>query len=711
MSVQGASFLKVDPISWSPNLNCLIGSRGTGKSTLLDYLRLALDRLRDGDLPDDLREEINARIHDTLPQDAQVEVALKKPEGEYRVVYSSGQRQVFVTGADAPNPNLDARALFPFRILSQREIDHSVDRRDRKALLRILDDFIHPELDALAAETERLRGRIGEIEAALNTRHEAQKRRAALETENQGIERRLGNLEGLCEPLQRWQGVEAEQRFFEGLFEEAEQVLQTWRERLEDLELQATILTADLKRSPNATLVAEAAELADQAADRLRAAIETALGDFERTMIGDDAPLHQLYRQRWLPLFGHEQQAFEQAQQEAQADGVEPAEIEQLRRRSGELKTELAVLQQQAEEIEELEGQRQEVLAELRRVWQEQTKARQRKAEELMQVLRPRPGAKPLVEIQVAHQGDLDEAVEILAARIPDRRRINEQDIETLVKHLTEQPGTAQPSAVMDRFVAEARAATASLVLQRVFQDRRRDAFLEAYTESVLRALEVERIPDRITYLVYRQDGTLAGPIERVSAGQQGTAILYLLLAGGKEPLVVDTPEEGLDNEGVYLELVPLFRREKEHRQILVVTHNANIPVNADAELIVALDAIGVVPEKTLAEIVQRHAQPLNGDQLRHLAELVLRKDWEDAVRGYLGERQHWSDLVVEQVILAIGSQRQAEGRIKHLQTASQSKGEPAVGALDVPSVKRAVQDIMEGSEEAFRRRREKYGF
>ena len=711
ISVQGAAFLKTAPIAWSPNLNCLIGSRGTGKSTLFDYLRLALDRLRDGDLPDDLRDEINDRIRDTLPLTAQVEVVLEKPEGAYRVVYRDGQRQVFVADAEVPDLGLDVRTLFPFRILSQREIDHSIDRRDRKALLRILDDFIRAELDALAAEAERLRGRVGEIEAALDTRREAQKRRVALETERKGLEKQLDKLEKLREPLRRWQGVEAERRFFEDLFEETDQLLQTWRERLEDLELRATVLTDELRRSPNAALVARAGKLADQITAQLKAAIETALNTFEQATAKDDTPLRTLHRQRWQPLFGQEQQAFEKAQREAQADGTDVAEMEQLRSRLGMLKAELTVLQREVSEIEELEDQRKKVLAALRNVWQQQTQARQRKAEDLMEVLRPRPDARPLVEIQVEYQGDQDEAVEILAARIPDRRRINEQDIASLVKHLVSQPDAGQALNLMDRFIAEARAGTASPVLQQVFQDRRREAFLEAYPEPVLRSLEVERIPDRITYLVYRQDGTLAGPIERVSAGQQNTAILNLLLAGGEEPLVVDTPEEGLDNEGVYLELVPLFRSEKEHRQILIVTHNANIPVNAAAELIVALDAVGVVPEEVLADTVRDCGQSLNNDQLRHLASLVKRKDWEEAVHKYLSEQQHWPDPAVEQAKQTIGSQRQAEGHIKHLQLATHGRPEPAVGGLDVPAVKRAVQDIMEGSEEAFHRRREKYGF
>lgn len=51
--IQNATYLRrLESINWSPNLNCLISSRGTGKSTLVDYMRLALDQMRDEDLPE-----------------------------------------------------------------------------------------------------------------------------------------------------------------------------------------------------------------------------------------------------------------------------------------------------------------------------------------------------------------------------------------------------------------------------------------------------------------------------------------------------------------------------------------------------------------------------------------------------------------------------------------------------------------------------------
>ena len=97
--------------------------------------------------------------------------------------------------------------------------------------------------------------------------------------------------------------------------------------------------------------------------------------------------------------------------------------------------------------------------------------------------------------------------------------------------------------------------------------------------------------------------------------------------------MLIDQPEDELDSEFLYRELVPMLRKAKTNRQLIIVTHNANIPVNADAELVYALTA-----------------------------------------RGGRGVVQ-------------------------------------AQGGLDRPMVAKAVLDIMEGSKEAFVRRKEKYHF
>ena len=64
--------------------------------------------------------------------------------------------------------------------------------------------------------------------------------------------------------------------------------------------------------------------------------------------------------------------------------------------------------------------------------------------------------------------------------------------------------------------------------------------------------------------------------------------------------LLIDQPEEHLDNRFVFDDLVPAFREAKTKRQILIATHNANLVVNTDAEQIVIADnTAGVLSYKT----------------------------------------------------------------------------------------------------------------
>ena len=79
----------------------------------------------------------------------------------------------------------------------------------------------------------------------------------------------------------------------------------------------------------------------------------------------------------------------------------------------------------------------------------------------------------------------------------------------------------------------------------------------------------------------------------QLSKGQKATALLLLLLSGSDAPLVIDQPEDDLDNRFVFNGIVANLRKLKGRRQVIVSTHNANIPVLGDAELIVTLEADG----------------------------------------------------------------------------------------------------------------------
>ena len=120
------------------------------------------------------------------------------------------------------------------------------------------------------------------------------------------------------------------------------------------------------------------------------------------------------------------------------------------------------------------------------------------------------------------------------------------------------------------------------------------------------------------------------------SAGQQATALLGVLLNQKGPPLIIDQPEEDLDNQ-VILEVVKELWKAKGNRQIIVSSHNANIVVNGDADLVICCG--------------YRTA----GDQ--------------------------------------------SGGKVK------------CQGAIDVAEIRKEITTVMEGGRDAFRLRKEKYGF
>jgi ABC-type enterochelin transport system ATPase subunit len=91
----------------------------------------------------------------------------------------------------------------------------------------------------------------------------------------------------------------------------------------------------------------------------------------------------------------------------------------------------------------------------------------------------------------------------------------------------------------------------------------------------------------------YRQAGAGFVDIAQGSPGQRTATLLAFLLSYGNEPIILDQPEDDLDNAFIYDPIVTTLKQAKLTRQIIVVTHNANIVVNGDAELILPLAVRG----------------------------------------------------------------------------------------------------------------------
>ena len=91
--------------------------------------------------------------------------------------------------------------------------------------------------------------------------------------------------------------------------------------------------------------------------------------------------------------------------------------------------------------------------------------------------------------------------------------------------------------------------------------------------------------------------------IGKLSPGTRGIVLLLLYLAlddSDDRPLIIDQPEENLDPKSVFDELVDLFIAAKAKRQVIMVTHNANLVINTDADQIVVAEA-GPAPARRLA--------------------------------------------------------------------------------------------------------------
>jgi energy-coupling factor transporter ATP-binding protein EcfA2 len=88
----------------------------------------------------------------------------------------------------------------------------------------------------------------------------------------------------------------------------------------------------------------------------------------------------------------------------------------------------------------------------------------------------------------------------------------------------------------------------------------------------------------------HRGNGQDWTPIQQGSQGQRASALLAFLLSFGDGPLVLDQPEDDLDNKLISDLVVNQIRANKMRRQLLIITHNPNVVVNGDAELVTVMD-------------------------------------------------------------------------------------------------------------------------
>lgn len=113
-----------------------------------------------------------------------------------------------------------------------------------------------------------------------------------------------------------------------------------------------------------------------------------------------------------------------------------------------------------------------------------------------------------------------------------------------------------------------------------------------SYTSQLLATAIITECFYRLNYdLVYEGD-----KFKQMSDGKKSFVVLKLLLdfSDKKCPILIDQPEDNLDNRSIYLDLVRYLKKKKIQRQIIVATHNPNIVVGSDSELVIVANQHGV---------------------------------------------------------------------------------------------------------------------
>ncbi|WP_211881492.1 AAA family ATPase [Pseudarthrobacter albicanus] len=129
--------------------------------------------------------------------------------------------------------------------------------------------------------------------------------------------------------------------------------------------------------------------------------------------------------------------------------------------------------------------------------------------------------------------------------------------------------------------------------VESVFKGRKIDGRLVDHIRGLSRS-DLEEIdtwfPEDSVHVRYKSDESSPwSPISEGSPGQRTAALLAFVLSMGTEPLILDQPEDDLENQLIYSLVVGTLRSIKSCRQVIVVTHNANIVVNGNAENVIVL--------------------------------------------------------------------------------------------------------------------------
>ena len=595
-------FLDGAAVHFNPNLNVLVGGRGTGKSTIVESLRsvLALDAIGD-----DARKAHEGIVRHVLKNGTKISLLVRahRPALREYGIERTIPNPPLVRDEHGEVSNLSPQDVLPrVEVYGQHEISELTKSREK--LTRLLDRFVERD--------ESLPRRKADLRRDLETN-----RRSLLDarSELRQIEARLAALPGLEETLERFREAGLEERLKEqSLLVREERVLSSiperlapFRECLENLKRAIPIdrvflSTKALEDLPGKAILARMNEVFAQ----LDRDLERIAKELEQALQRADQGVAAVYLQ-WEMRKKDVQAAYEKILRELQKSRVDGEEFIRLRRQIEELRPlrERQSLVRRAEK--EHADRRRALLAEWEDFKAGEFRRLDRAAKKVNQKLRDK------VQVEVTAAGDREPLFKILRDEIGGR----------LSEAIDSLRGAHDLS--LTQFVEACRGGTDAINKVYGITPDQADRLAKAEPEVLMRIEELDLPPTTAIRLNTAPAGEPPSwqALEDLSTGQKATAVLLLLLLESDAPLIVDQPEDDLDNRFITEGVVPRMREEKQRRQFIFSTHNANIPVLGDAELIVGLSASGEA-EHGHARIAPEHMGSIDARPVRELVEEIL---------------------------------------------------------------------------------------
>ena len=584
----------------TPYYNALIGGRGSGKSTVVHALRLAYRRSDElGETTDPRRrfdsfaKVAKGRDGDgALRNDTDIRVELSRDGTAHRLRWrQDGQGAVIEVQDEKGHWQLStSQALtserFPIRLLSQGQIAAMADE-GREALLHVMDEAagvndLHRSLDDAMRTWVTQRARLRELDGKLAHRPEVERKLAEVgqklkvlaETHHADVlkahQRAVRQRREVATSLEQLAAMpERIEELLEGL------LLDDWPDGVFDPESDKDLLAW---RANAEGMLAEAQDVLRESAATLA----------DKTCALDADPRFAAWRQRTEQA----QEAYSALQEELARQGVSsPRAFGLLLRARESLEDALKALDDMAQEHDGLGEKNQQQ-------WDSVVDTRKRITQVRQTFVERALTDNPFVRMEVVGFGFEPRTVERSLRKLLE---CEDERFEKDILHYRDQ----EPNSGLAFDLANAEGNDKDRLLADIKQrlidtDESFGGHFRNYLKPKLKQSGFADhilgwFPEDDLRIQYSRtgDGRNWDTITQGSQGQRSAALLAFLLAFGEEPLVLDQPEDDLDNHLIYDLIVRQIRKNKLRRQLLIVTHNPNVLVNGDAEMVHVLDFRG----------------------------------------------------------------------------------------------------------------------